>query len=92
MHSEDADERDYALPPNILRSFFGVITGFLGALIGTAGGATTITLYVFFGYPIKKSIGLSTVTGLAIGVSSLFFSYYNGYKMPGLPSFSFGES
>ncbi len=87
---ESEDEPSPTSAPTIYRVFFGIVTGFVSTLLGIGGGTITVPFHKLAGYPLKKAIGISAVTGFCIGLAAFAFMYFNGKLQPNLPKFSLG--
>lgn len=75
--------------PSTLRPL-SVVVGTFSAMLGTGGGTFTTPILHFFGYSTKRSIAISSITGLIIGIVGSTILTITGLSTPDLPAFCLG--
>ncbi|MDD2440306.1 MAG: sulfite exporter TauE/SafE family protein [Methanosarcinaceae archaeon] len=69
----------------------GLLIGFLSGLVGIGGGVIAIPLMlVFLSFGMREAVGTSAAIMLFTSAGGLFGYILNGWKEPGLPSYSLG--
>lgn len=68
----------------------GIFVGALSTFLGIGGGTFTVPYYMANHYSLKKSIALSSATGLFIGIVGALSAIYSGYGSSGLANYSLG--
>ncbi len=72
---------------NSVAFFAGLISG----LIGPAGGALAIPIFIaYLNYPITHTIGTNSALSIAISLAGVLTYILLGWGVPGLPDFSLG--
>jgi len=79
-----------SFPKGPLRSLVGFFIGGLSVLLGIGGGTFTVPYYKFCGYPLKKSIALSSATSFFIGLGGGLGTIADGWSIAGRPPYSLG--
>ena len=65
--------------PIILKSIFGLITGFLSIPLGIGGASIMVTIMRFYDYSIRKAIGTSAHFGIIISFFGFISLLVSGY-------------
>lgn len=78
------------VPGLFARIIGGFLVGSTAMFFGVGGGILTVPFYVFFSYPMKKAIAVSSFTSIFIGAIGVAGMIYFGFGKPELPAFSFG--
>lgn len=68
----------------------GFLVGIFSVLLGIGGGTMTTPYFTWYGYPIKKAIAISSVTGVFIGTLGSISMIIAGWHDTGLAPYSFG--
>lgn len=65
--------------PNILKSIFGLITGFLSVPLGIGGASIMVPIMRFYNYSIREAIGTSAHFGMVISLFGFISLMMSGY-------------
>lgn len=76
--------------PFYSRSIGGLVVGIFSVLLGVGGGTITVPYFVYYQYPLKKAIAISSATGFFVGLLGSLFAIYSGFNEPGLARYSLG--
>lgn len=79
-----------ALPGGWLMRVYGLILGFLSALMGIGGGSISNLVLTLHGRPIHQSIATSAGVGLLISIPGTIGYIWAGWGKPGLPADAIG--
>ncbi len=85
--SEESGEGE---PPSLAKAGGGFVIGMLSVWLGLGGGTFTVPFLRAFHYPMKKSIAISSATGLVIGLGGAIGATIHGWHAPGLADYSLG--
>jgi uncharacterized membrane protein YfcA len=77
-------------PHGIVKHCGGTIISCVSTLLGIGGGVFTVPFFRANGYPLKKSIAISSCTGLFIGLGGAIGSIFAGWGIAGRAADSFG--
>lgn len=77
-------------PPTVAKALGGLVIGDLSVWLGLGGGAFAVPYLRAFHYPIKKSIAVSSATGLVIGAGGALGAIIHGWGASGRPPHSLG--
>ena len=69
---------------------FGVVVGFISAMMSVAGGVYVTALMTLYGRPIHRAIATGTGIGPAISIAGTLGFIWAGWGVKGLPLSSFG--
>lgn len=78
------------LPPPVLGRTYGMVIGFLSALMGIGGGSFTVPLLTAYGVPPHRAVGTSPGFGLLISVPGFLTFLATGWQIAGKPPFTIG--
>lgn len=82
--------RHDGLPKSIYKTTGGVIIGGFSVMLGIGGGTLTVPFLRLNHYPMKRSLALSSVTTIAIGVVGCIAMILLGLGKPGRLPYSLG--
>ncbi len=68
----------------------GGIIGFISSFAGIGGGTMSIPFMTWCNVPIQVAVGTSAALGLPIALAGALGYIWNGWGVPGLPSWSLG--
>lgn len=71
-------------------SIGGIVVGVFSVLLGVGGGTITVPYFMYFEYPLKKAIAISSATGFFVGLMGSLFAIYTGWHAQGLALYSLG--
>lgn len=78
------------LPGNMLMRGYGIMIGFLSALMGIGGGAISNLMLTLHGKPIHQAIATSAGVGILISVPGTIGYIWAGWGKSGLPADAIG--
>lgn len=79
-----------SLPGRIIMSAYGIIIGFVSALMGIGGGAISNLALSLHGTPMHRAIATSAGVGVLISLPAALGYVYAGWGKPGLPPDAIG--
>ncbi|TWU21957.1 sulfite exporter TauE/SafE family protein [Bythopirellula polymerisocia] len=85
-----SETRGEGEPPSSVKVGGGFVIGMLSVWLGLGGGTFTVPYLCAFHYPIKKSIAISSATGIVIGTGGAIGAAIHGWGAPGLAPYSLG--
>ncbi len=71
-------------------ALWGIIIGFVSALVGIGGGALTVPFLNALGHDVRKAIATSAAGGFPIAIMGMLSGVYHGWHNPALPNWSIG--
>ncbi len=77
-------------PNAILRSFYGMVIGFISALMGIGGGSLSVPIMSAYGYDMRKAVGTASAIGFCIAIPGMLGYIAAGWTAEGLPPWSLG--
>ncbi len=81
---------EYHRPSLFSRSVAGLVIGLVSSLIGVGGATMSVPYMRFYHVPLHRAVGTASALGLVIAVPAAVGYVIAGWKVSGLPLFSFG--
>lgn len=76
--------------PRWLFAIGGWVIGAISVMLGIGGGTFVVPFYEFSQYPMRQALGISSASGLTIGLFGAVSLMILGWHVSGLPHYSWG--